>query len=58
MLVEYLEVLNPLPNEERAGHRTVELPRVPVRVEDAMTKKRAHEPKEPFSYKTAQPSLR
>jgi len=58
MLVEYLEVLNPLPHEERAGHGTVELPRVSVCVEDAMTKKRAHKPKEPLSYKAGQSSLR
>ena len=58
MSVEYLEVLNPLPHEKRAGHRTVELPRGAVRVEDPMTKERAHKPKKPLSYKTAQSSLR
>ena len=40
--------------KERAGHRTVELPRGTVGVEDAMTEKWAHKPMEPLSYKIAQ----
>ena len=54
MSVEYLKMLNLLLREEWAGHRTVELPRGTVRVEDSMTKKRAHKPKKPLSYETAQ----
>lgn len=54
MLIEYLEVLDLLLREERAGHRTVELPRGTVGVEDALTKKWAHKPMEPLSYTIAQ----
>lgn len=54
MSVEYLKMLNLLFREERARHRTVELPWGTVRIEDTMTKEWTHKPVKPLPYGTAQ----
>jgi len=56
--IEYLEVLDLLLGKERAGHRTMELPRGTVRIEDSMTKKGTHEPMESLSCNAVQPHFR
>jgi len=54
MSVKYLKVLDLFLCEERAGHRAVKFPRGTIRVEDAVTEKRAHKPMKPLSYENLQ----